>query len=174
MLDGVGVEASDLSAAKSKYAGTALREHLEEKIGRRFFNNVRVLDLSAARIREIGDVFTTGSAAARRRRGVEPGVERVDARVDGVRALPRLKTLRLSGNRVENNALWSPEALRAALRAKNTRVSEERPGAGCFAPSRTSRRRMTTRRSPSAIRRFRRSARSTCDPTACLRSLRSA
>ena len=38
----------------------------------------------------------------------------------------------VAGNRVENNVLWSPEALRAALRAKNTRVSEERPGAGVF------------------------------------------
>ena len=132
VLDGVGVEASDLSAAKSKYAGRLTREHLEEKIGRRFFNNVRVLDLSAARIREIGDVFTTGSAAE------FDAVEELNlesnalTRVDGVCALPRLKTLRLSGNRVENNALWSPEALRAALRAKNTRVSEERPGAGVF------------------------------------------
>ena len=62
VLDGVGVEASDLSAAKSKYAGRLTREHLEEKIGRRFFNNVRVLDLSAARM-QIG----TSSPPARRR-----------------------------------------------------------------------------------------------------------
>ena len=60
-----------------------------------------------------------------------------------------------------------PGGVRAALRAKNTRVSEERPGAGVFRTVEDVASTDDDETPPSAIRRFRRSARSTCDPTAC-------
>ena len=138
VLDGVGVEASDLSAAKSKYAGRLTREHLEEKIGRRFFNNVRVLDLSAARTRDWERLHHRLGGGIRRRRGVEPGVERVDARRRRLRVAATQDPAPVREPRREQRAV-EPEALRVALRAKNTRVSEERPGAGVF-PHRRGRR----------------------------------
>jgi hypothetical protein len=52
----MGIEASEQAAAKSKYAGKLTLDFLEERVGHRFFEHLRELDLSGFRIRDLGKV----------------------------------------------------------------------------------------------------------------------
>ena len=62
VLDGIGVDINEQQAAREKYSGKLTAEFLAEKIGHKYFEHIRELDLSSCRIREIehlsGDEFS--------------------------------------------------------------------------------------------------------------------
>ena len=118
VLDGVGVEAAELSRAKGKYSGLITREFLEEKLRRRFFNNVRELDLSHQRVRELGTEFAASGSEFDAVRALDLRGNSI-ARPEALCALPKLAVLRLDGNRIEANAMWSVAALRAHAEARD-------------------------------------------------------
>ena len=51
VLDGVGVDAAEQADAHKKYSGKLTQEFLLEKIGHKYFEHIRELDLSSCRIR---------------------------------------------------------------------------------------------------------------------------
>jgi hypothetical protein len=51
------LQAAEQAAAKSKYAGKLTMDFLEERVGHRFFEHLRELDLSGFRLRDLGDIF---------------------------------------------------------------------------------------------------------------------
>ena len=53
VLDGIGVDSSEQHQAREKYSGKLTSEFLAEKIGHKYFEHIRELDLSSCRIREI-------------------------------------------------------------------------------------------------------------------------
>ena len=63
VLDGVGVEAAELSRAKGKYSGLITREFLEEKLGGVSSTTLRELDLSHQRVRELGTEFAASGSS---------------------------------------------------------------------------------------------------------------
>lgn len=57
MLDGHRIDAVEQANAKNQYAGRLTLEMLEEKLGHRYFDRLRDLDISGLRLRDLGQVF---------------------------------------------------------------------------------------------------------------------
>lgn len=57
MLDGQRIDAVEQASAKSQYAGRLTLEILEEKLGHRYFDRIRELDISILKLRDVGSVF---------------------------------------------------------------------------------------------------------------------
>ena len=97
VLDGAGVEAEEQTVAKQKYAGRLTLDFIEERIGHRFFEHLRELEIHACKLRDIVGAFAGETFA---------GLTQLDlsnnhiSQVDGVRHLPNLTTLILNNNRL--------------------------------------------------------------------------
>jgi len=107
VLDGLGIEAAEQATAKSKYAGRLTRDFLEEKVGHRFFEHLRELDLSAMRVRDLGQVFLGEEFVQLRELNLDSN-NLTD--VSGLAHLAHLTVLRLNSNRIESAPLVSDNA----------------------------------------------------------------
>ena len=132
VLDGAGIEATEQAVAKNRYAGKLTRDFLEDKVGRRYFHSLRELDLCQMRVRDIGGVFFAEDFEQ---------LEEIDLDANmvsdpsGLCALPRLAVLRMNGNKIEDRPLWTPQMLRAAMRARAAEKAAGATGGGGGADS---------------------------------------
>eukprot|EP00949_MAST-11_sp_MAST-11-sp1_P004981 g4981.t1 len=96
VLDGVGVDINEQQQARAKYSGKLTSEFLAEKIGHKYFEHIRELDLSSCRIREIehlsGDEFSN-----LRELNLDNNML---TSVRGLHRLFKLNVLRLNHNRI--------------------------------------------------------------------------
>ena len=96
MLDGIGIDAAEQKEAHTKYSGKLTAEFLLEKIGHKYFEHIRELDLSSCRIREIerlsGKEFSNLTELNLN--------HNVVISLDGLHDLPSLTVLRLNNNKI--------------------------------------------------------------------------
>ena len=96
VLDGIGVDINEQQAAREKYSGKLTAEFLAEKIGHKYFEHIRELDLSSCRIREIehlsGDEFSN-----LRELNLDNNML---TSIGGLHRLDKLTVLRLNHNRI--------------------------------------------------------------------------
>ena len=116
VLDGMGVEAAEQAVAKNKYAGRLTRDFLEDKVGRRYFSHLRELDLCQMRVRDISGVFFASDFEQLEEINLDSNLV---ADPGGLCMLPKLTVLRMNGNRIEDRPMWSPQCLKAVLRARD-------------------------------------------------------
>ncbi|DAZ98103.1 TPA: hypothetical protein N0F65_005265 [Lagenidium giganteum] len=96
VLDGVSISPQDQSDAKQKYSGKLTTEFIAEKCGNAF-DRIQEMNLSSCRIREIGSI--TGKVFPNMR---ELNLENNQiSDISGLEALPRLRVLNLTRNRIE-------------------------------------------------------------------------
>eukprot|EP00854_Cymbomonas_tetramitiformis_P014094 gene14094-16667_t len=112
VLDGMGIEATEQAAAKSKYAGKLTLDFLEERVGHRFFEHLRELDLSGFRIRDLGKVFQSEDFICLRELNLD---NNHISDLSGLCFLTNLVALRCNHNRVEGLPIFDEGfALQAA------------------------------------------------------------
>ena len=103
VLDGIGVDVNEQQSAREKYSGKLTAEFLSEKIGHKYFEHIRELDLSSCRIREIehlsGEEFSN-----LRELNLDNNML---TNIDGLHALWKLQILRMNHNRVRELGLAS-------------------------------------------------------------------
>ena len=110
VLDGIGVDINEQQSAREKYSGKLTAEFLAEKIGHKYFEHIRELDLSSCRIREIehlsGDEFSN-----LRELNLDNNML---TSIGGLHRLDKLTVLRLNHNRIRklgsngNRSLMNP------------------------------------------------------------------
>eukprot|EP00736_Rhodelphis_marinus_P010350 Rmarinus@m.14060 len=97
VLDGLGIESSEQSAAREKYSGKLTHEFLVDKIGHGFFEHVRELDISGCRIREVGQCLSPESFTNLREVNLDNNNM---SSLSGLSQLRNLVVLRLNHNRI--------------------------------------------------------------------------
>lgn len=107
VLDGKGIDGAEQAAAKEKYAGKLTMEYLTEKIGHRFFEHIRELDLSGNRIRDLGDCLDGAHFCNLRVLNLD---QNQLSSLRGLSSLTSLGVLRLNHNRIDT----SPQAIASA------------------------------------------------------------
>eukprot|EP00741_Cyanophora_paradoxa_P011210 tig00020554_g10830.t1 len=98
VLDGVGIEAGEQSAAREKYSGKLTPELLVERVGHKFFEHVRELDLSGCRIKEIAGCIAPDEFCNLRELNLDNNFV---TDVAPLARLPCLAVLKLNHNRVD-------------------------------------------------------------------------
>jgi Leucine-rich repeat (LRR) protein len=121
VLDGSGVEATEQAVAKNRYAGKLTRDYLEDKIGQRYFDHLRELDLCQMRVRDIGDVFFASDFEQLEEINLDSNLV---SDPSGLCALPKLAVLRMNGNRIEDRPLWTPQTLKSASASRAREVEK--------------------------------------------------
>eukprot|EP00945_MAST-04E_sp_MAST-4E-sp1_P005291 g5291.t1 len=105
VLDGIGVDLNEQQNAREKYSGKLTAEFLSEKIGHKYFEHIRELDLSSCRIREIehlsGEEFSN-----LRELNLDNNML---TNINGLHALWKLQILRMNHNRI--NELCVPQSV---------------------------------------------------------------
>ena len=116
VLDGVGVDSAEQSAARERYSGRLTAEFLEEKIGHAYFEAIRELDLASCRIREIeglsGQKFRCLSYLNLDHNQLTGGG------LAGLTQLPHLSVLRLNHNRISDllpGCIAAPEGAKGCV-----------------------------------------------------------
>jgi len=100
VLDGVGIESTEQSVAKERFAGRLTVEVLVEKLGHSFWQHVRELDLSRSKLRELDALHADGFSNLR-----ELNLDgNLIASLHGLPRLPGLTVLRLNNNLVSTSA----------------------------------------------------------------------
>jgi len=97
VLDGTGIEASEQSAARNKYAGRLSLETLESKVGHRHFESLRELDISGLRVRDAANCFQSPEFSGLQEINLDNNIV---SDVQGFAHLPNLSVLRLGANRI--------------------------------------------------------------------------
>jgi Leucine-rich repeat (LRR) protein len=98
VLDGVGIEQSEQAFAKETFGGRLTKDLLESKLGGLLTTEIKVLDLSNAKLRSFNDMFTSE---------VFPMVQDLNLSGNYLQTLkcfgsmPRLLKLQLSRNRID-------------------------------------------------------------------------
>ena len=96
VLDGTGVDINEQHSAREKYSGKLTAEFLAEKIGHKYFEHIRELDLSSCRIREIEHL--SGQEFSNLR---ELNLDNnMLTSIGGLHKLDKLTVLRLNHNRI--------------------------------------------------------------------------
>ena len=114
VLDGVGIEQTELLSAKERFAGRLTTEGLVERLGHSFWHHVRELDLSRAKLRELDALHADGFSNLR------------ELNLDGnmipdVHHLPRLPALNVL--RLNNNVIsTAPEGRGASAAAESAGI----------------------------------------------------
>mmetsp|Transcript_24462 Transcript_24462/g.61912 ORF Transcript_24462/g.61912 Transcript_24462/m.61912 type:complete len:537 (-) Transcript_24462:1523-3133(-) len=98
VLDGKGIDGAEQASAKEKYAGKLTMEYLTDKIGHRFFEHIRELDLSGNRIRDLGDCLD--GALFCNLRVLNLDQNQLNS-LKGLNSLTSLGVLRLNHNRID-------------------------------------------------------------------------
>lgn len=104
------LQAAEQAAAKSKYAGKLTMDFLEERVGHRFFEHLRELDLSGFRLRDLGDIFHREEFAHLRELNLDNNFL---TDVSSLARLTNLCALRLNQNRLESHPLFDEAAAAA-------------------------------------------------------------
>ncbi|GBG23854.1 Leucine-rich repeat-containing protein 9 [Hondaea fermentalgiana] len=98
VLDGVGIERTEVAAARERFAGRLSLEFLTDQVGHRFYEQVHELDLSQSKLRDIEKGCLTGEHF--------PNLCSLDlgantlVSVNSIRGLGSLTVLQLSRNRL--------------------------------------------------------------------------
>ena len=109
VLDGIGVDLNEQQNAREKYSGKLTAEFLSEKIGHKYFEHIRELDLSSCRIREIEHL--SGEEFSNLRELNLDNNMLTD--VNGLHALWKLQILRMNHNRINSLSVPSPSLANA-------------------------------------------------------------
>ena len=124
VLDGTGVDINEQHSAREKYSGKLTAEFLAEKIGHKYFEHIRELDLSSCRIREIehlsGDEFSN-----LRELNLDNNML---TSIAGLHKLNKLTVLRLNHNRIRNLGTYSGLSPTKTERLSNTDKTQTATG----------------------------------------------
>eukprot|EP01083_Nonionella_stella_P000006 14_1 len=111
VLDGLSVTAEESLLAKDRYDGRLTDEFIEDKIGHRYFEHVRELDLSGSRIRLLDNLSPKRLANLR-----ELNLERNNiSDISALFVLRSLVVLRLAHNKISGERLSPQESERVGL-----------------------------------------------------------
>eukprot|EP00742_Colponemidia_sp_Colp-10_P007673 GILJ01008271.1.p1 GENE.GILJ01008271.1~~GILJ01008271.1.p1 ORF type:complete len:1377 (+),score=161.86 GILJ01008271.1:344-4132(+) len=98
VLDGISVDTNEQMTAKEKFSGKLTLEVVEQKLMGRSFKDVRDLDLSACRIREVDDIFNESTFPNLRDLNLDNNML-TSMRCFGL--MPKLQVLHLNHNKLE-------------------------------------------------------------------------
>ncbi|GMH33137.1 hypothetical protein BSKO_00971 [Bryopsis sp. KO-2023] len=124
VLDGQRIESAEQASAKSQYAGRLTLEFLEERLGHRFFDRIRELDISGLRLRDVGRVFQVEFESLQHLNLDNNLV--TDA--SGVMQLSQLTVLRLNGNRIGDQCSFKAKPNQTSLMEQKLNCNQENRG----------------------------------------------